>query len=135
MRASLKNSVFPVLAAWALFLAPAADAASLYSAAQASAGADVYSQSCAMCHGDQLQGSMGPALAGANFTSAGNTVGDIYGVISQQMPENAPGSLSAAQDTDVLAYILSKNGYAAGSSALNPADKATAATAITAQGK
>ncbi len=123
------------LAASLLLVAMPAGAAPLYTAAQASAGAEVFTQSCAMCHGSQLEGGMGPALAGASFASAGNKIGDIYGVITQQMPETAPGSLTAAQYTDVLAYILSKNGYAAGSAALDPADKTTAAMTITAQGK
>jgi len=93
----------------------------MYTAAQAMAGADVFSQNCAECHGAGLGGMSGPALLGQSFASAGSndTVGGIFGEIALQMPATAPGSLTHDQYTQVMAYILAKNGYPAGSTALD----------------
>src|ERR1700757_842738 len=92
----------------------------LYTSAQAKAGADVYTQSCAMCHGADMKGSAGPALLGQSFAAAGSgsTIGSVFSTIAQQMPQTAPGSLSQTQYEDVMAYILQANGYPAGGSAL-----------------
>lgn len=92
--------------------------AALYSAAQASAGSKAYGAQCSQCHGAQLEGGVGPALSGATLnTLAKNTklsVGDMFTFLSQQMPLNAPASLSKAQYTQIMAYILKYNGYPAG---------------------
>jgi mono/diheme cytochrome c family protein len=92
----------------------------LYTAAQATAGAGVFVQDCAMCHGADLKGGAGPGLIGQGFAAPGAdaTVGSVFGMVAQQMPATAPGSLSQAQDEDVMAYILQRNGYPAGSVAL-----------------
>ena len=42
------------------------------------------------------------------------SVGDLYDRIRTSMPQNAPGSLKAEQNADVLAFILQKNGFPAG---------------------
>lgn len=88
----------------------------LYAAPQASAGAGIYAQDCAMCHGAGLKGGAGPALIGESFAAAGGstTLGGVFTIIAQQMPATAPGSLNQAQDDDVMAYILRSNGYPAG---------------------
>ena len=100
-------------------------AAGRYTAAQAEAGARLYSITCAMCHGQQLQG-MGevPALTGrfvANW--AGRPVADLYAYVSQAMPQHAPGSLTPEQNAQLVALILKANGAPEGRSAL-PADEA-----------
>ncbi len=93
----------------------------LYSATQATAGDAVYAQNCAMCHGANLEGQAGPALVGASFasTSSGKTIGTVFTGITQTMPASNPGGLTHEQYTDVMAYILSKNGYPAGTTALD----------------
>jgi mono/diheme cytochrome c family protein len=89
-----------------------------YTDAQADAGQTVFASQCAICHGDKLEGKVGPALAGEQFLSVSQyqelTAGFLYKTISRQMPKNAPGSLSKTQYIDVLAYILKVNGYPAG---------------------
>jgi alcohol dehydrogenase (cytochrome c) len=91
-----------------------------YTSAQASRGATVYAQSCMMCHGATLQGGAGPPLTGKPFSLAyaGGTAAPLYEFISQQMPQDKPGSLSQRQYLDVTAYILSRNGITSGDTPL-----------------
>jgi mono/diheme cytochrome c family protein len=100
------------------FPAKAQAAGSYYTDAQAAAGQSVYASQCAICHGDEMEGKVGPALAGQQFLSVSQyqelTAGFLYRLMSKQMPKNAPGSLSTTQYLDVLAYILKVNGYPAG---------------------
>lgn len=92
-----------------------------YTSAQALRGATVYTQSCMMCHGANLQGEAGPALAGEPFRLAygGGTAAPLYIFISHQMPQDKPGSLSQRQYLEVTAYVLSRNGIAAGNTPLS----------------
>lgn len=85
-------------------------ATSAYTAAQASAGSTVYAQSCAQCHGTELQGQSGPTLHGASFSHAYPSADSLYNFIRTQMPANAPGSLSETQYREVTAFLLERNG-------------------------
>jgi mono/diheme cytochrome c family protein len=86
----------------------AAAAATLpYTPAQVATGAAVYTKYCLSCHGARLQGVAGPALAGPAFAHANLNVAQIYGIVAQQMPLTAPGSLSKNSYAAVMAYILS----------------------------
>lgn len=85
-----------------------------FSAAQATQGAKVYTQACASCHGANLKGVSAPALVGSTSSIATQSVAEVYAYMSQQMPMTAPGSLSEAQYTSVLAYLLQRNGHKAG---------------------
>ncbi len=104
-----------------------------FSAAQATTGNKAFNANCASCHGANLEGGVGPALSGATLnTLAKNTklsVGDMFTFISQQMPLNAPASLSHDQYAAIMAYILKYNGYAPGASALTY-DKAKSSKTI-----
>jgi S-disulfanyl-L-cysteine oxidoreductase SoxD len=116
--------VATVLAASAFYAvvgaqAPASVLAGAYTADQAKRGADLYAKECAACHGDTLTGMDPiPPLAGSDFQSHFKTVGELFDKTSTTMPAIAPGSLTAEQVADVLAYILSVNKYPAGSTAL-----------------
>src|SRR3984893_5871532 len=92
-----------------------------YTSAQASRGATVYTQYCTQCHGANLQGKSGPPLSGQVLRAAygGGTAAQLYDFISRQMPLNKPGSLKQWEYLDVTAYILSRNGIAAGTTALS----------------
>jgi PQQ-dependent dehydrogenase (methanol/ethanol family) len=72
------------------------------------------------CHGANLQGESAPALTGQIFRQAygSGTAAQLYDFISRQMPQDKPASLSQQQYLDVTAYILSRNGFAAGSAPL-----------------
>ncbi|MGZ3543347.1 MAG: c-type cytochrome, partial [Vulcanimicrobiaceae bacterium] len=86
-----------------------------FTKSQASTGEKTFGQSCATCHGENLEGGAGPALAGDNFktlsTKVKATVGDVFTYMTTNMPMNAPASLSHDQYTTIMAFILSKNGY------------------------
>jgi mono/diheme cytochrome c family protein len=94
----------------------------LYTADQANAGAAVYAQSCAACHGSQLEGVAAPALKGPAFGDMANaqslTAGTLLDVIANTMPQSDPGSLKPEEYAAVTAYILQQNGYPAGTVAL-----------------
>ena len=99
--------------------------AALFSSSQAELGSKAYETNCSGCHGANLEGGAGPALSGGTLnTLAKNTkltVGDLYTFVSQQMPLNAPASLSKPQYSAIIAYILKYNGFPAGSKPLTPA--------------
>lgn len=117
----VKIGAFGLAASLLAVAAQAGTPPAIYTAPQAKAGASDFSQNCAMCHGANLEGGAGPALVGQAFASASNnyTVGAIFTELSQQMPAGQPGSLSHTQYEDIMAYILQKNGYPAGSTAIS----------------
>jgi mono/diheme cytochrome c family protein len=104
-----------------------AQTAGVYTAAQATAGATIYTAQCAMCHGDKLEGVSGPPLAGSDFLAkwSGQTADDLRDIIATQMPLTAPGSLKPAEVMSLVAYILQQNKYPAGSTALTAAASKT----------
>jgi mono/diheme cytochrome c family protein len=102
----------------------AASSAPLYTAAQAGRGHAQYTQQCAVCHGQSLEGiEVSPPLAGSDFIDkwTGQSMGDLFERIRATMPKNKPGSLSREAVADITAYILSVNQYPAGATEL-PAD-------------
>ncbi len=80
----------------------------------ASAGKTDYANSCAVCHGANGEGGVGPALWGPKATLgtfAGTTLFQsnaqaMLNFISKNMPLSAPGSLTHQQYIDLLCYIL-----------------------------
>jgi mono/diheme cytochrome c family protein len=97
-------------------------AAVSFTSAQAVSGSREYEAHCAACHGSALEGGAGPALTGSTLnTLAKNThltVGDMFSFLAQQMPLNEPASLKHSEYADIMAYVLSQNGYKAGSEKL-----------------
>jgi len=93
----------------------------VYTEEQASRGEKVYTDHCAQCHGDTLGGvEAAPALTGPAFyaTWEGETLNALFERIRTSMPQDAPGSLSRAQNADLLTYMLRVGGYPAGGAAL-----------------
>ncbi|MGC4250632.1 MAG: cytochrome c [Sphingobium sp.] len=106
--------------------APASLLAGAFTAEQAEGGKALYAENCAGCHGAALRGSPGgPPIAGFKFkqTWQGTPVGALFSFISTQMPPGKEGTLTDEQYVDTIAYILSKNGYSSGATAL-PTDTA-----------
>lgn len=93
-----------------------------FTAAQAKQGQQIFTRTCAACHGAKLEGGAGPALTGPNFktlsTRVHATVGDVFTYMASNMPLNEPASLPHDQYVSIMAYILSKNGFKAGGKAL-----------------
>jgi cytochrome c len=94
----------------------------VYTETQALNGRQVYYRNCANCHGENLEGKVGPPLTGRQFhqmvASQKMTAPMLLQFISTQMPQAKPGSLTAEQYADVMAFILAQNGYPAGNVAL-----------------
>ena len=93
----------------------------IYTEDQANRGKQLYADACASCHGPEMTGGeMAPPLVGGDFQSDWNglTVGDLFDRIRISMPQNAPGSLSGAQNADVLAFMLQANKFPNGQSEL-----------------
>jgi alcohol dehydrogenase (cytochrome c) len=78
-----------------------------YTAEQVTAGAAVYAQHCAICHGVQLQGVAAPAMAGPAFARTKPTLAQLHTVVTKNMPLTAPGTLPAADYAAIMAYMLS----------------------------
>ncbi len=94
----------------------------VYTAEQARRGSGLYQTHCAACHGDSLTGGeAAPALAGDTFNSTwdGVTLGDLFDRIRTTMPQTQPGSLSRAQNSDIIAFILSSGRFPAGDKAFD----------------
>jgi len=93
----------------------------IYTLDQASAGQLVYNQECAVCHGPVLEGTEGgPDLAGRAFRERWDDLplAEFFDLTMQTMPVTKPAGLSETGYTDVVAYILNRNAYAAGTAEL-----------------
>jgi mono/diheme cytochrome c family protein len=98
----------------------------VYTAAQATRGEAVYTASCAGCHQPDLAGDgQAPALVGKDFDMdwIDMSVGDLFDRTRLSMPADKPGSLAPNEVADVVAYLLSKGKFPAGTTEL-PADLA-----------
>jgi mono/diheme cytochrome c family protein len=98
----------------------------VYTAAQATRGQSIYKDRCSSCHGDALQGRVGPPLAGDDFLSAWNTqsLSELFSKIRNTMPQDAPGKLTGEQTADVLAYMLQTGKFPTGRADLRPDEAA-----------
>ena len=90
----------------------------VYTAEQATRGADAYAGMCTGCHTPAAH--MGDVFV-SNW--AGRPVADFYGFISAAMPKADPGSLTPDEYAAIVAYILKLNGLPAGREPL-PANEA-----------
>ena len=85
-------------------------------------GQHLYSESCAKCHGAQLEGITAPALSGPAFAPAANshlTIGGIYQYMSTNMPADRPGKMTDQEYADLMAFLLYTNGYDTGNAKLS----------------
>jgi mono/diheme cytochrome c family protein len=94
-----------------------------FTAAQADRGASLYSQNCAMCHGEDMTGGAGtPSLSGPDFSFGwkGKPASDLFDYVRTKMPPGQIGSLTDQQYLDVVTAILKRNGAAPGQTELTP---------------
>lgn len=89
-----------------------------YSEVQAERGSRVYQRYCLACHGRNLNDGEfgGPPLRGSRFEEnfGESPVSALYSFIEATMPPDRPSGLSRRERTEVVAYILSRNGYREG---------------------
>jgi quinoprotein glucose dehydrogenase len=107
--------------------APVLASAGVYTDEQATRGKSISDNLCSQCHGESLGGTeFGPPLVGKTFDDDfdGSTARALFDLIQMTMPQNNPGTLSAAQAADVIAYILKSNEFLAGQAPL-PSDADT----------
>lgn len=103
----------------------------VYTDEQAKKGEALYGEQCASCHSADLSGGGAPALAGGDFIGFWDKtpVNDLVEKVVTTMPASSPGSLNRAQGAEIVAFMLQKNKFPAGSAEL-PSD-AAALKAIT----
>jgi cytochrome c len=90
---------------------------------QATEGEKLYGKHCAKCHGDAGQGSKkAPPIVGKDALPLDprpgaklrktqfHTAQDVAEFVAKKMPANKPGSLSAEQYYEILAFDLKANG-------------------------
>ncbi len=107
--------------------APAAAAPpALYTEAQAARGAQIYAQKCVACHGENLQGTAAPSVAGTDFLDTaqrnGWTLSIIRYIVFSLMPRNAPASLAPDESAALMAFLLASDCYPAGATPFPAAD-------------
>jgi len=92
----------------------------VYTTAQAERGRTVVVNHCSECHGEDLSGGEGPALAGSNFMLKWEThsVERLFHKIRDTMPSVGSSDVSEQEKLDTVAYILQQNGFPAGSNEL-----------------
>ena len=97
----------------------------VYSEAQALRGQQGYRRACAHCHQADLRGdpeSDAPAVSGASFLAqwADRTIADLFITISQTMPADKAGTLSAETYIDIVSFLLLANDIPVGDTELPP---------------
>jgi mono/diheme cytochrome c family protein len=106
---------FAVAASTSMVFAQTAEGPS-FTAEQVERGQRAYNQNCQECHGSTLDNGEfgGPPLKGGYFRNhwGAGSVADLTGYAKALMPPDRPGRLSEQTYTDVIAYLLSNNGYA-----------------------
>ena len=94
-----------------------------FTAVQAAAGAGLYQSTCAMCHGQDLQGTpTAPTLSGTGFMTrwGGRSAGELFRYIKTNMPPGSNSPLPDATVGNIVAQILQTNGATAGTQPLSP---------------
>ena len=94
----------------------------IYTSTQAAQGQAVYDDLCVSCHGPMgaIVPEMAALLADHTFRNRwrGRSLGDLFELIRETMPQDAPGTLSSQQTAGLIAYMLSSNRLPAGGVAL-----------------
>jgi hypothetical protein len=80
----------------------------MFTTEQAQSGRETFSNICRACHTPRDFRSI---LKQSDDTEA--LLRDYYDLISTAMPQDSPGSLSTENYTNIMAYLLSLNGFSA----------------------
>ena len=87
-----------------------------YASEQAARGKKYYEKYCAECHGKEFKGGVngGPVLRGVSFLEKyanGAPASWLFEFMYYMMPPDQAGRFSIKKYTDMMAYILKKNGF------------------------
>lgn len=110
-----------------------------YTAAQAEKGKVAYGTHCVTCHGSDDRGGRAPALSGELFWThwETKTVDELFHKVRDTMPRSGGGfessPVSEKDKLDIVAHVLQRNGFPAGSRELT-ADPLLATLEIIPQG-
>jgi mono/diheme cytochrome c family protein len=90
-----------------------------YTSEQAKRGKKHYEKYCAECHGKEFKGGVngGPVLRGVQFLETyanGAPASWLFEFMYYMMPPDQAGRFSIKKYTDMMAYILKKNGFKSG---------------------
>ena len=90
-----------------------------YTSEQAKRGKKYYEKYCAECHGKEFNGGVngGPSLRGVQFLEKyanGAPASWLFEFMYYMMPPDQAGRFSIKKYTDMMAYILKKNGFKSG---------------------
>ena len=95
----------------------------LYTSAQADQGEALYAEQCVSCHGTlrAFFPEMAALLGDHTFRNRweGRSLGELFGLIQEEMPQDAPGTLSNDETASLVAHILAGNRFPAGDTALS----------------
>jgi mono/diheme cytochrome c family protein len=90
----------------------------VFTAEQATRGQRLYAEACTSCHRDDLSGNEdgAPPLRGDAFLGRwrDRSLSEFFFVLTETMPQDAPGSLTPKQYADIISFILKNNGAPAG---------------------
>ena len=110
--------------------AKAPSAPAVYTVEQAARGDGLYEEQCVSCHGPirAFVPEMAALLGDHTFRSnwRGRPLGDLFGMIIETMPQDAPGTLTPEETASLVAFILQGNRMPAGETEL-PHDPAVLA--------
>jgi mono/diheme cytochrome c family protein len=76
------------------------------SAGDATRGQALFKERCAVCHGEALEGLVGPPLKGDEFAKTWSSQPALVDKIQKTMPQDEPASLTPAQAGDLAAFIV-----------------------------
>ena len=88
----------------------------VYIEAQAQAGKLLYEEKCQHCHDLRF-------FEARLISFTGMTVLDLWYAMLGKMPADNPGSLKDSEYLEIIAYVLSQNGFPAGETELVPSNQ------------
>jgi len=110
-----------VLALHGAGAAPTAPVAPSYTGDQAVKGQILFYENCAECHGADLAGNFGPALAGGGGNVQWETVSYVWTYMTAHMPAGNAGGLRPDEYLGIMAFLLKVHGHPPGAAPLSSA--------------
>jgi mono/diheme cytochrome c family protein len=98
----------------------------VYTKEQAIRGQQAYKQTCGYCHrsdmsGSEVAGELAPELVGVFFVLRwGGPLSQLFIKIDDEMPKDAPGTVTSEAAADIVSYLLEANDAQAGTTELPP---------------